>query len=233
MCIRDSINAEYGKNRNGNATRSAFPLCPTHTLCRAVPQLTLKSHRSALSTARTIDSQDSERLDELAAVKNELEEALRQVKAEMKAGGATRSQIGSSVCSSRSRCSSVSGFSSMPPTERSMSSRGSSRASSRPSTSRSVLNNKNRKPLVSRPAVSKSKAVEPCPTPSAFRKDQFVTQNRADFVVHDVQPKSRNQGPHRTKKKGKEMSFSKFAENQVNASSLLSSKVFAPRVAAR
>ena len=41
-------------------------------------------------------STDSTRLEELAEVKRELEEALRQVKEEMRAGGATRSEVGSS-----------------------------------------------------------------------------------------------------------------------------------------
>ena len=53
-------------------------------------------------------STDSTRLEELAEVKRELEEALRQVKEEMRAGGATRSEVGSScsVLDSKSTASS-------------------------------------------------------------------------------------------------------------------------------
>ena len=47
--------------------------------------------------------------------------------------------------------------------------------------------------------------------------------------IDHSQNKSKNQGPRRAKPGNKkEMSFSKFAENQVNASSLLSSKVISP-----
>lgn len=174
-------------------------------------------------------STESGRLDELAEVKRELEEALRQVKEEMRAGGATRSEIGSS-CSSRSRsvasssrCSTV------------LSSRcGTSRSQRPKSTARSQnKSNKGDQPLVSRPP--RNTDVLPCPTPGAFKPKQFITNNQQDYQEIDhSQNKSKNQGPRRAKPGNKkEMSFSKFAENQVNASSLLSSKVFAPRVAAR
>merc|ERR1719313_2454547 len=178
------------------------------------PMSTQRSRMSAMST-------DSTRLEELAEVKRELEEALRQVKEEMRAGGATRSEVGSS-CSSRSRSVASSSRCSTVVSPRS-SRCGTSR--SRMKTPKPSSHSKEDQPLVSRP--SKQSNVLPCPTPGAFKPKQFVTNNQQDFIPLDhTQNVSKNQGPQRGKNK-KEISFSKFAENQVNTSSLLSSKVMA------
>merc|ERR1711988_608741 len=65
---------------------------------------------SNASSAITGYTDESERMDELAKVKAELEDALRQVKREMKDGGATRSQFGASTVRSSSVLSSVTGM---------------------------------------------------------------------------------------------------------------------------
>merc|ERR1719181_1378517 len=63
---------------------------------------TMPTQRSEVSSALSGYSDESARLGELSKVRNELEEALRQVKAEMRQGGATRSQLGTSTARSQS-----------------------------------------------------------------------------------------------------------------------------------
>merc|ERR1712166_56374 len=200
------------------------------TIAMQVPSLHLNQRGATpASTQRSWNSNESGRLDELANVKRELEEALRQVKDEMRDNGATHSQVGTSVCSSAmsSRCSSsMSGFSQC-------STARSSVRSSRKQSKQSKQSSE--KPLVSRPTVNRQPATEPCPSVSAFKPKQFMTGNQRDYVTLALPPKTKpSQGPHRQKPGSKkEITFSKFAENQVQASALLGSKVFAPRVAAR
>merc|ERR1711924_76932 len=74
----------------------------------AVPTLSIPTYRSSISRATSNCSNDTERMDELSKVKQELEEALRQVKMEMREGGASVSQCGRSTTrSSVSRASSI------------------------------------------------------------------------------------------------------------------------------
>merc|ERR1711865_379156 len=187
----------------------------------------------------------SSRMDELSNVRKELEEALRQVKDEMMAGGATRSEVASVLSSrsgrsrsSRSRCSSIASSRSESVASSRYSSAGSrpptasSRKplTSRPSTSASKkAEKKKQKPLVSRPTIIKRPSLEPCPTPGAFKPKQFATMNREDFVplTLPLKGENQNQGPTRGKTGKPEGSnpFTKYAANQSSASALLSSKV--------
>merc|ERR1711908_18393 len=70
------------------------------------PPSTARSDASSRLSSRSCETV---RLDELAKVKKELEEALRQVKYEMKQKGATKSQLGGSTARSISALSDVSG----------------------------------------------------------------------------------------------------------------------------
>merc|ERR1711908_177351 len=68
------------------------------------PPSTARSDASSRLSSRSCETV---RLDELAKVKKELEEALRQVKYEMKQKGATKSQLGGSTARSISALSDV------------------------------------------------------------------------------------------------------------------------------
>merc|ERR1711907_289160 len=72
------------------------------------PPGTARTNRTCSSRASSV-AMDTSRMNELAQVKRELEEALRQVKAEMRQGGATKSQMGGSTSRSQSVMSDVSG----------------------------------------------------------------------------------------------------------------------------
>lgn len=99
-------------------------------------QQRLPTSRSEVASVMSGFSDDSARMDELSKVKQELEEALRQVKIEMKDGGATKSQFGASTVRSQSVMSDASRYSSV--SRQSGKSRAStSVASSRPDTAMS------------------------------------------------------------------------------------------------
>merc|ERR1711907_249394 len=77
-----------------------------------VPTINLPDRpRTGVSSALSGYTDESARMDELSKVKAELEQALQQVKAEMREGGASKSQLGSSTVRSRSVMSDISGIS--------------------------------------------------------------------------------------------------------------------------
>lgn len=233
--------------------QNAGPKLPVPSLGNLADRL--PTNRTGVSSVMSGFSDESARMDELAKVKKELEDALKQVKQEMKDGGATKSQFGASTARSESVMSSVSGMS--------MSSRGSSISRQSCSTvgssvgsdwgnlevaginkkgggrlatnrGRNKLQSKGDKPLVTRP-MKKGGNILPAPSPSAFRHQTHVTSNQSEYKQLPPAGKRNNQGPTRAAggktKEGHKM-FSKHAEAQVASSAITGSTVFATRVAA-
>lgn len=221
-----------------------------------VPALNMAKNRpqTGVSSAMSGYTEDTVRMDELSKVKQELEQALAQVKMEMKEGGASRSQVGSSrasgsrlggsTCRSQSVMSDVTGISAVTSStvpwdlDDEIANVNKVKPNRKLSTHRGRakldLKNKGPKPLVQRPTKNKN-SVLPAPSPSAFRTPTHVTSNQSEYTVLGPIAQSNNQGPHRHNGPRKESSrpFTKACESNVNTSSITGSRVFAQRVAAR
>lgn len=209
-----------------------------------VPSLSIPTQRSRASTAMSSQyTADSARMDELSKVKQELEEALRQVKDEMREGGATKSQWGRSTTRTESVMSDLSSVCSSSMGDKTenwdltgnIASKRNRKLATQRGRVRMNLHDKNSKPLVQRPTKASNREYLPAPSPSAFRHQTHITSNQSEYVPLKPIAASQNQGPTKSavrKKEGHRM-FSKSCEDQVNTSAITGSKVFAARIASR
>lgn len=217
-----------------------------------VPALNIVNRpRTSASSVISGYTEDTARMDELSKVKAELEQALAQVKIEMRDGGATKSVFGSSTARSQSVMSDVSAVSGVSRVSRVSASTAASqnwdldrdllkgkqgrKLATQRGRAKMDIKGKSDKPLVKLPTKSKGGRVLPAPHASAFRHPTHVTSNQQEYPILAPLVERKNQGPTRAPGPKKESSrmFSKACEAQVNSSAITGSKVFATRVAAR
>merc|ERR1711934_882233 len=216
-----------------------------------VPSLNIAppSQRSAVSSVMSGGTVSSARMDELSKVKQELEEALNQVKQEMRGAGATKSQYGSSTSRSQSVMSDISGLSRVS-SRMSCSTMGTDweiaqelanvqkvdpKLATHRGRAKFDVKKKSDKPLVQRPTKNKQGKYLPAPDRSQFRHETHITTNQTEYKPLGPASKRTNQGPHKIAPNRKESDrpFSKLCEKEVRSSAITGSKVFAPRVATR
>lgn len=205
-----------------------------------VPALNIINRpRTSASSVISGYTDDSARMDELSKVKAELEQALAQVKIEMKEGGASKSQFGASTTRSHSVMSDVSALTSSENWELDAEVVRANKTDRKLATHRGRakmdLKKKGDKPLVKRPTRNKRGGYLPAPSPSAFRHPTHITTNQTEYPVLAPLVQAQNQGPTRATGPKRESArpFTKACESQVNSAAITGSKVFAPRVAAR
>merc|ERR1711934_104074 len=229
--MQSVMNLENNSNNNNN----------NKSMMGSVPSLRLPSARSEVSSVMSACTAESERMDELVKVRRELEDALRQVKQEMREGGATKSQCSVSTSRSQSVMSDMSAItaSTAASWDRDLIGIIANKKNRKLATIRGRakmdVRNKADKPLVARPMKTKSDHLPP-PSPSAFRHKTHVTSNQSEYVPLNPAVPGKNQGPTKSKITARQREirpFSKACENQVACSSITGSKVFATRTATR